>query len=276
MKKYIYKITNLINNKVYIGQTINFNRRCKQHKNLLLKENHTNKNLQADYNLFGITAFQFEIIDIVDKNQAEQIETYWINYYGGIESDNTYNITNLFTCNNQVKESISKANVGNIRTQDMKQKEASSKLKLYQTSAGVKIKQQISKSLKSYYNSDKGIKQRKKLSKQRKEANLTNLMKGKHLTEETKQKISKANKGKQAWNKNKKGLYKHSQSSKEKLRKASTKYSKNFINILREDYKELQSYKAVAKKHDMNPLCVSRLIRFGTTQCYKEKIKCND
>ena len=132
-----------------------------QHKNLLLKENHTNKNLQADYNLFGITAFQFEIIDIVDKNQAEQIETYWINYYGGIESDNTYNMTNLFTCNNQVKESISKANVGNIRTQDMKQKEASSKLKLYQTSAGVKIKQQISKSLKSYYNSDKGIKQRK-------------------------------------------------------------------------------------------------------------------
>lgn len=32
-KKYIYKITNLINNKIYIGQTNNPNRRWKEHCN---------------------------------------------------------------------------------------------------------------------------------------------------------------------------------------------------------------------------------------------------
>lgn len=31
MKKYVYKITNLINNKVYIGQTNNLERRMKEH-----------------------------------------------------------------------------------------------------------------------------------------------------------------------------------------------------------------------------------------------------
>ena len=33
MKKCIYKITNLINGKMYIGQTNDFNRRKREHKN---------------------------------------------------------------------------------------------------------------------------------------------------------------------------------------------------------------------------------------------------
>ena len=34
MKKSIYKITNLINNKCYIGQTNNITRRFQEHKNM--------------------------------------------------------------------------------------------------------------------------------------------------------------------------------------------------------------------------------------------------
>ena len=34
-KGYIYKITNLTNNKVYIGQTIDFNKRKQEHINAL-------------------------------------------------------------------------------------------------------------------------------------------------------------------------------------------------------------------------------------------------
>ena len=38
MKKYIYKITNLINNKVYIGQSIDYNKRFILNSNLTQKE----------------------------------------------------------------------------------------------------------------------------------------------------------------------------------------------------------------------------------------------
>ena len=34
MEKYIYKITNQLNNKCYIGQTTDYKRRFQEHKNL--------------------------------------------------------------------------------------------------------------------------------------------------------------------------------------------------------------------------------------------------
>jgi hypothetical protein len=45
----IYKITNLKNGKVYIGQSENIFMRRKQHFGALRKGSHTNKQMQEDY-----------------------------------------------------------------------------------------------------------------------------------------------------------------------------------------------------------------------------------
>lgn len=63
-KKYgIYKITNIKNNKVYIGKTMNsFGDRWDHHKAMLRANKHDNHELQLDWNLFGEDNFSFDII----------------------------------------------------------------------------------------------------------------------------------------------------------------------------------------------------------------------
>ena len=58
----IYKITCIKNNKVYIGQTDCFVRRCSQHLKLLKDKKHECKKLQEDINFYGLDNFKFEII----------------------------------------------------------------------------------------------------------------------------------------------------------------------------------------------------------------------
>lgn len=72
----IYKITNNINNKCYIGQSRNVEKRW---------ENHKYRNL--DYPLYrafrkyGIQNFTFEIIEECSVDELNSKEAYWIEYY---------------------------------------------------------------------------------------------------------------------------------------------------------------------------------------------------
>jgi group I intron endonuclease len=56
----IYKITNIVNNKFYIGSAQKFDRRQKTHIKLLQKNIHPNMHLQNSFNLYGIDNFKFE------------------------------------------------------------------------------------------------------------------------------------------------------------------------------------------------------------------------
>lgn len=93
---YIYKITNKINNKIYIGQTIK-NRptdRFSQHKYAArhLDQDNGISYLHRAMNKDGVDNFDFEIIEEIDNSLLNEQEKYWINFYN-CQMPNGYNMT---------------------------------------------------------------------------------------------------------------------------------------------------------------------------------------
>lgn len=62
---YVYKITNLINNKIYIGITKNYKERIAYHKMRAFQPNHKeyNKVLYKAFRKYGLDNFSFEILE---------------------------------------------------------------------------------------------------------------------------------------------------------------------------------------------------------------------
>ena len=65
-KKGIYTITNLKNNKVYVGSSVNLGSRLNDHKHKLINNEHANIYLQNDWNKYGEDNFEFKIIKLVE------------------------------------------------------------------------------------------------------------------------------------------------------------------------------------------------------------------
>ena len=78
----IYKILNTVNNKFYIGSTIQgFGQRWSQHRTLLYRNKHTNSYLQNAWNKYGKEKFVFielELITTRDISKIREREQYWI------------------------------------------------------------------------------------------------------------------------------------------------------------------------------------------------------
>ena len=64
--KGVYKITNIITNKFYIGSSNNIQERIKTHFRELKNNRHLNKHLQSSYNKYGKDNF---IVDILEECQ---------------------------------------------------------------------------------------------------------------------------------------------------------------------------------------------------------------
>ena len=79
----IYKITNLSNGKVYIGQSQNIYMRRKQHWNALKSGKHKNKDMQKDWNKSS-KSFRWDVVEYCGVNELNEKEEYWINYYDSI------------------------------------------------------------------------------------------------------------------------------------------------------------------------------------------------
>ena len=82
----IYKITNKINNKCYIGQTIKTGKqRWKEHKQRAFgnHKSEQRKSLYRAIRKYGVENFSFEIIqdNIQTLEQLDKAEIYWIDYY---------------------------------------------------------------------------------------------------------------------------------------------------------------------------------------------------
>lgn len=80
----IYKITNKINGKLYIGFSNNIERRFREHKyrgTQYEKNPEWDKPLYRAMRKYGIENFSFEIIEECTIETADEREIYWINYY---------------------------------------------------------------------------------------------------------------------------------------------------------------------------------------------------
>ena len=89
---YIYKITNNLNGKIYIGKTIkSVQERFEEHYLASRKKRCEKRPLYDAINKYGIKNFSIEQIEECDVNVLSEREKYWIEYYGSFR--NGYNAT---------------------------------------------------------------------------------------------------------------------------------------------------------------------------------------
>ena len=80
----IYKITNLINNKTYVGRAKNISKRWSEHRTLpfILGHKEYEKTLYRAIRKYGLENFHFEVLEELDDyTQAGEREKYWAAFY---------------------------------------------------------------------------------------------------------------------------------------------------------------------------------------------------
>lgn len=88
----IYKITNLVNNKVYIGSSKNIDRRIIQHRQKLNKNKHYNSYLQRAWNKYGEDNFKFETVEIITTYNRNILKKLEQSYLDKLDYSYSYNI----------------------------------------------------------------------------------------------------------------------------------------------------------------------------------------
>lgn len=106
----IYKITNKINNKVYIGQSTNIFNRWNEHR---YKAKTEDKPLYKAFKRYGIENFTFEIIEECPIIKLNEREIYWIKYYDSY--NHGYNLTPGGDYSSKTQRIVSEEDVVNIR-----------------------------------------------------------------------------------------------------------------------------------------------------------------
>ena len=92
MRGFIYKITNTINGKSYIGQTIqNVKERFYQHCATKCSKAVSNMAIHRAIKKYGKSNFTVEVIEEIDSANLNDRERYWIKYYNSY--NNGYNST---------------------------------------------------------------------------------------------------------------------------------------------------------------------------------------
>ena len=116
LKTGIYKITNLINKKIYIGSASQKNGiggRISEHKSDLKNNKHDNSYLQNSWNKYGEDNFKFEIVIFCDPERCLFFEQKCLDKYKPWDRENGYNICKIagsslgYKHTEQAKEKIS-------------------------------------------------------------------------------------------------------------------------------------------------------------------------
>lgn len=110
----IYKIENKINGKVYIGKSIDIDKRWYSHRSELNGRRHYNNYLQNSWNKYGENNFFFEILELCQEEELNDREKFWIETYYSNNPISGYNLTSggdggwNHHVSDEVKEKLSK------------------------------------------------------------------------------------------------------------------------------------------------------------------------
>jgi group I intron endonuclease len=127
---YIYKITNQVNGKVYIGQTNLPSVQDRFNAHIKKANRHVNRYLYDAMNHYGIDNFSIEELEHCDKDDLDDREIYWISYYQSNNKEFGYNMTSgggggdTWTNNPNKELTIAKlraANTGKKRSKEFSQ-----------------------------------------------------------------------------------------------------------------------------------------------------------
>lgn len=174
MNSGIYIIKNKINEKVYVGSSINLKNRKRSHFIQLKNNKHINQHLQNAWNKYGVDGFSFEIVEFCEREFLREREIYNIEKFNSII--NGYNIMEVDE-NHFIHSKSTKLKIG-------------SKSKIKKLSK--ETKEKIRKSVKASW--ENNLERKEKLIKRNKSR--IGLFK---QTEEVKRKISKKKKGISIW-----------------------------------------------------------------------------
>lgn len=115
----IYKITNKINNKCYIGQSTRIQDRWKEHSSNYEHKRHPELPLYKAMEKYGIKNFSFMVLQECQKEELDEKEKYWIKYFNSTLQDHGYNIRSggdSTNGENHPKHKLTQQDVIDIRT----------------------------------------------------------------------------------------------------------------------------------------------------------------
>lgn len=125
----IYQIKNIINNKIYIGSSVDIKNRWQKHISELRRGKHSNKHLLESYKTHGEQNFEFSILEEVKElDNLILKEQYYLDFYKSYEKENGYNLRKIADSNygyKHTKESIEKfrtASTGKTHTEEVKKR----------------------------------------------------------------------------------------------------------------------------------------------------------
>ena len=196
--RHIYTFKNLINHKVYVGQTNNPKKR--EYEHLLEAREGSKKLLYYAIRKYGEENFLFEVIETCPDESANEREVFWIRHFDSFE--NGYNMTtggDHFSHSEETKDKIGNFFRGKQLSEEHKQK-------LREANKGKKPPPHSEETLRKMSESMKGkntgplseehrkklsiAHSGKKLSEEHKEK-----LRNKPVSEETRQKLSAVSKG---------------------------------------------------------------------------------
>ncbi|MBQ9442638.1 MAG: GIY-YIG nuclease family protein [Selenomonadaceae bacterium] len=212
----VYKITNLEDGKVYVGQTVQkLNERLRQHKHERRKDHSLVDRVISKY---GWENFKAEIIEECPREMLNEREKFWIKFYDCM-APKGYNLTSGgdsdFTVSDETREKLRVAGEGKILSEETRAKIGAAQIghevtpetraKISAAKKGIP-KTEEHKAKLSVANKGKKTppETRAKLSAIHKALGTkppVGSFKGRHHTPESKAKISESKKGSIPWNK---------------------------------------------------------------------------